>query len=397
MEIKELEKEWLIPFYDRFNITIKKGKKHYVFDEKGKKYLDFASGIAVVNFGHANRKINNAIKKQIDSITHASNLYYNKLQIELAKKISEKSFKAKVFFCNSGAEANEAAIKVARLYGNSKKAGKNKIIALYNSFHGRTIATISMTGQEKYKKGFEPLLENFIFIEANNVKQLEENFNEEICAIFLEAIQGEGGINKLTDNFVKKARELATKFDALLIFDEVQTGIGRTGKYFGYQNFDILPDGFTLAKGLGNGVPIGAFVVKPEIADMMKSGLHASTFGGNFLACASALKVLDMLDEKILKKINYLSEIFKMELEKIKQKFPKIIKEIRIYGLMIGIELSDKLEVKDIINKFISKNILTLRAGQNVLRLLPPFTIGEKEILDFCNVFEDILKDGEVL
>ncbi len=393
MEIKELDKEWLIPFYDRFNIIITKGKKHFVFDKDGEKYLDLVSGIAVVNFGHANREINKAIKKQIDKIIHASNLYYNKLQIKLAKKICEKSFKAKVFFCNSGAEANEAAIKVSRLYGNAKKQGKNKIIALYNSFHGRTIATISMTGQEKYKKGFEPLLENFVFVEANNVKELKEKFDENICAIFLEAIQGEGGINKLSPEFVKEARDLSTKYDALMIFDEVQTGIGRTGKYFGYQNFDVEPDGFTLAKGLGNGIPIGAFVVKDKIADLMKAGLHASTFGGNFLACAAGLKVLELLDEKMLEKINKLSEIFKSELEKLKEEFPDFIKEVRVYGLMIGIDLKEKLEVKNIINEFLNNKILTLRAGTNVLRLLPPFTITGKEIEHFCKVFRKILKN----
>ncbi len=394
MKVKELDKEWLIPFYDRFNVNVKKGKTHFVYDDNGVRYLDFTSGIAVVNFGHANRKINNAIKKQLDKISHISNLYYNELQIELAKKISEKSFKAKVFFCNSGAEANDAAIKVSRFYGNTQHSGKNKIIALNNSFHGRTIATISMTGQEKYKKGFEPLLGNFEFIDANNINQLEEKFDENTCAIFLEAIQGEGGINKLDENFVLKARELATKYNALLIFDEVQTGIGRTGKYFGYQNFNVTPDAITLAKGLGNGFPIGALVLKPEIADKMKAGLHASTFGGNFLACAVGIKVLELLDEKMLNKINYLSQIFKSELTKIKNEFPPIIKELKIYGLMIGIDLQN-VEVKNIINKFLSLKILTLRAGSNVLRLLPPFTISEKEILYFCDMFRKILREVE--
>ncbi len=392
MEIVELDKEWVIPFYERFNIVIKSGKAHFIYDKNGKKYLDFASGIAVVNFGHANNKINTAIKKQIDKILHSSNLYYNELQIELAKKICEKSFKAKAFFCNSGAEANEAAIKVSRIYGNLKKYGKNKIIALYNSFHGRTIATISMTGQDKYKKGFEPLLENFIFVEPDNIKELNEKFDENVCAIFLEAVQGEGGVNKLSTDFVREARKLATKYDALMIFDEVQTGIGRTGKYFGYQNFDVLPDGFTLAKGLGNGFPMGVFVVKPEVADLMKYGQHASTFGGNFLACVAGLKVLELLDEKMLKKINNLSEVFKVELEKLRIEYSNFIKEIRVHGLMIGIDLKEKIEVKKIINEFLKNRILTLRAGTNVLRLLPPFTIGVEDIKYFCNVFRKIFK-----
>ncbi len=395
-EIKFLEKEWLIPFYERFDVNVIKGKDHYVYDDTGKKYLDFTSGISVVNFGHANRKINSAIKKQLDKISHISNLYYNELQLKLAKKISEKAFKAKFFFCNSGAEANECAIKVARFIGNSKKEGKNKILALKNSFHGRTIATISLTGQEKYKKGFEPLLQNIDFVEPDNIKELENKFDEDTCAIFIEPVQGEGGIFKVSEKFVETARKLSTNYEALLVFDEVQSGIGRTGKYFGYQLFNEIPDAITLAKSLGNGFPIGAFAIRPDLVDKIRPGLHASTFGGNFLACTAGIKTMELLDEELLKRINRLSEIFEAELKKIKEAYPEEIKEVRIYGLMIGIDFNDNIEVKEIIKRLIDKGILTLRAGKNVLRLLPPFTIGEEEIDFFCKKLKEALMDKSV-
>jgi len=392
-EIKFLEKEYLISFYDRFEVNITEGKKHFVWDDTGKKYLDFTSGIGVVSFGHSNKTINSAIKKQLDRISHISNLFYNELQIELAKKICEKSFKAKIFYCNSGAEANEAAIKVARIFGNSIKKGKNKILSLHNSFHGRTIATISLTGQDKYKVGFEPLLENIDFITPDNVEELEKKFDENVCAIFLEPVQGEGGVKKLSSEFVLKARELCSHYNALLVFDEVQTGIGKTGKYFGYQNFDITPDAITLAKSLGNGIPVGALVLKPEIAERMKAGLHASTFGGNFIACAAGIKVMELLNQDLLERINQLSTIFKNRLLSIQKLFPDIIEDVRVYGLMIGISLSKNLTVKNVINSLINKQILTLKAGENVLRLLPPFTIGEKEIDNFCNAFADTIRN----
>ncbi|MGC8765035.1 MAG: aspartate aminotransferase family protein [Brevinematia bacterium] len=390
-EVKLLEKEWLIPFYDRLPLNIVKGKGHFVYDDEDKKYLDFTSGISVVNFGHANKKINSAIKKQLDRISHISNYYYNELQIELAKKISEKSFKAKLFFCNSGTEANEAAIKVSRLIGNATKNGKNKIISLNNSFHGRTLGAISLTGQEKYRKGFEPIVGNIDFVEPGNIEELESKFDENTCAIFIEAIQGEGGVKKQDERFVLKARELATKYNAMLIFDEVQTGIGRAGKYFGYQLFDVVPDAITLAKSLANGIPIGAFAIRSELADKMKPGLHASTFGGNYIACTAGIKVMELLDENLVERINHLSLLFKSGLEKVREKYPDRIKDLRIYGLMIGIDIDEKIEVKDIIKKLVEKGILTLRAGVNTLRLLPPFTIGENEIEFFCDTLLKVL------
>lgn len=392
-EFFELERKWLIPFYDRFPIAITKGKYHYVFDTENKKYLDFTSGIGVVNFGHSNPAITKEVCRQLKRISHISNLYYNPLQWNVASLISQKSFKSKVFFCNSGAESNEAAIKVARWYGNSIRKGKNRIISLINSFHGRTMGAISITGQEKYRIGFEPLLENISFVNPQNPEELESKFDEDVCAIFLEAVQGEGGVYKLPYEFVKRARELCDRYNALMIFDEVQAGIGRTGKYFGYQNFDIIPDAITLAKALGNGIPIGALVLRNDVAENLPKGFHASTFGGNFVACSAAIKVLKLLDEKLLEKIRWLSKLFESYSKDLKDSFSDKIEEIRIYGLMIGIDFKEEINVRKIIDSLILKGILTLRAGKNVLRLLPPFTIGEKEIQYFYDSLKETLKN----
>ncbi len=384
--------EYLIPFYSRTPLVVVRGKDHWIFDHTGKKYLDFTSGISVTSFGHANKKINAAVKKQMNRISHISNLYIIPPQAELAEKISGKAFPGKAFFCNSGAEANESALKMARIYGNKKKAGKNKVLSVKGSFHGRTIATITLTGQEKYRKGFEPLLQQIDFTGLNNVRELEEKMDGNTCAIFLEAVQGEGGIYPLTAEFVEKIKELSKKHDALVIFDEVQAGMGRTGKYFGYQNFDIEPDMITMAKALGNGFPIGAVLVRNKISGEMASGMHASTFGGNFLACAAGLAVMEELNQDLLNRIQELSRYFKEKLEELKADFPKIIKENRVFGLMIGVDINQDYAVKDILQKFLESGILTLRAGENVLRLMPPYTIRKAEIDYFCRKFYEILK-----
>ncbi len=386
--------EYLIPFYSRTPLVVARGSNHWIFDISGKRYLDFTSGIGVTGFGHANREINREIKKQMDSISHISNLFVIPGQAELARLISEKSFKGKAFFCNSGAEANETALKMARIYGNKKMPGKNRVISMSGSFHGRTIAAITLTGQEKYKKGFEPLLPGVEFVNFNDTADLEDKMDEKICAVFLEAVQGEGGVNPLDGGFIEKVKQLSLKFGSLLIIDEVQTGIGRTGRYFGYQNFNIDPDIITMAKALGNGFPVGAVLAKNNVACDMQGGLHASTFGGNFLACAAGIAVMNILNPQFLAKINNLSEYFRVRLEEIKNKYPSIIKENRIFGLMIGIDLDPLCPVKNLIQGLFESGILALRAGDNVLRLLPPFTIGKKEIDYFCEKLSGLLQSG---
>ena len=382
--------EYLIPFYKRFPVHFVEGKGHVLKDENGKKYIDFSAGISVVNFGHQNPAVTSAMKKQLDKITHISNLFEIPAQNELARLIGEKSFDGKSFFCNSGAEANDGAIKIARFIGNSKKAGKNKILALEGSFHGRTIATVSLTGQEKYRKGFEPLLENISFVKFNDMSALERVFDDSVCAIFLESVQGEGGVRPLSRSFVAKAAKLAKKFDALLVFDEVQSGMGRTGKYFGYQWFDVIPDMMTLAKSLGNGMPVGAIHVRPEISDALPAGLHASTFGGNELAMAAGIATIRQLDETMLNKINKLSEYLLKALNDLRRDKHKVIGDIRVKGLMVGVDLLG-IDVAYVIRECLDRGFVTLRAGANALRLLPPFTIGEKEIDLLIDTLRDIL------
>lgn len=390
--IKESD-EYLIPFYAKFPLCLEKGKKHWVWDHQGKKYLDFTSGIGVVNFGHSNPKVAAAVCYQMRKVVHVSNLYYNRLQSEFAKLICERAFSGKVFFCNSGAEANEAALKIARIVGNQKSPSKNRVLALKGSFHGRTIATISLTGQEKYKKGFEPLLQNIDFVEPNQIKDLKKKFNSKVCVIFLEAVQGEGGVIRLDDDFVAEAEKLARKNDALIVFDEIQAGMGRTGKYFGYQNFKVQPDMITMAKALGNGVPVGAVLVRNEISSKMKGGIHASTFGGNFAACAAGIASLNMLDGKLLSRIGELSGYFGKKLSDLKAIFPSMIKENRVYGLMIGIELNGTYPVKNVIDALIRKKVLALRAGENVLRLLPPYTVRKEDIDMFCRKLYEVFSE----
>ncbi len=384
--------DFLIPFYSRTPIAIVRGHEHWVYDDHGSKYLDLTSGIGVTGFGHSNPRINMALRKQLDMISHTSNLFIIPGQAELAEKITEAAFPGKVFFCNSGAEANETAIKIARIYGNRKNQSKSRILSLSGSFHGRTIAAISMTGQEKYRRGFEPLLTGMEFVRFNDISDIERKMGNDVCAIFLEAVQGEGGINPLSGGFVKKVKELSKKFDSLIIFDEVQTGLGRTGKKFGYQNLDIEPDLITMAKALGNGFPIGAVLAANKVADGMEAGMHASTFGGNFLACAAGIAVMNELTEELLDKINELSKYFLMKLESIRNKYPGIIKENRLVGLMIGIELYSVFPVKDALKGLLDNGILAMKAGENVLRLLPPFTIGRKEIDYFCEKLTSLME-----
>ncbi len=384
--------EYLIPFYNRTPIAIVRGHDHWVFDSSGSKYLDFTSGIGVVGFGHSNRKINSALKKQLDRISHISNLFVIPGQAELAEKISEAAFPGKVFFCNSGAEANEAALKIARIWGNRKNTVKNRVLSLSGSFHGRTVAAITLTGQEKYRHGFEPLLSGIECVGFNDTAELEKKMGGDVCAVFLEAVQGEGGINALSGEFVKKIKELSRKFESLIIFDEVQAGIGRTGKKFGYQNFDIEPDLITMAKALGNGFPIGAVLATKEVSDGMETGMHASTFGGNYLACAAGIAVMNELNNGLLDKINALSEYFLLNLESLKNKYPGLIRENRLFGLMIGIELDPGYPVRDAVKGLLDEGILALRAGENVLRLLPPFTIDKKEIDLFCKKLSGLLE-----
>jgi acetylornithine/N-succinyldiaminopimelate aminotransferase len=383
------DKKYLMNTYSRYPITLVEGKGTKVWDDKGNVYLDFVAGIAVNSLGHCHPALVDAIKNQSEKLIHCSNLYWNENQIQLAKIIAENSFGDKVFFANSGAEANEGAIKLARKYASLKYGSKRyKVISAKNSFHGRTFGALTATGQEKYHKGFGPLLSGFKYVPFNDIDALKETIDDEVCAIMLEVVQGEGGIHEATPEYIKAVREICDENDILFIIDEVQTGIGRTGKLFGYEHYGITPDIMTLAKGLGGGFPIGAIVAKEDKA-VFQPGDHASTFGGNPLACAAGIAVMNEITktgflESIVKK----GEYFKEKLKNLKEKH-SVIKEIRGKGLMIGCQM-DMKEAGDIVTKAMEKGLLINCISHNVLRFVPPLTVTEEEIDTAIIILDDV-------
>ncbi|MGA1863131.1 aspartate aminotransferase family protein [Deferribacter thermophilus] len=374
--------------YNRFELEFVKGDGSYLIDKDGNRYLDFASGIAVTNLGHANKEIAEVICNQAKTLLHTSNLYKIPLQEELAERLSKRGFGGKVFFCNSGAEANEAAIKLAKIYGNKKYDGvRYKIITMEGSFHGRTYATLSATGQEKVKKGFEPPIDFFVHVPYNDYESLYNVVKDgDVIAIMLEVIQGEGGLKKADIAYLKNVRELCDRLNILLIFDEVQTGIGRTGKLFAYQHYDVIPDVITLAKGLGNGVPIGAMMAKEQFAEYLSPGTHASTFGGNYLACAVANKVLDLIDDKLLQSVQEKGLYLKSKLKEIFSGKG----EVRGEGLLLGVALND-VNNMDFINELHKELMLAVPAVDNVVRLYPPLTVTKEEIDEGVTKLEKVI------
>ena len=385
------KKYYMNTFGDRLPVAFTKGKGIKLYSTEGEVYYDFMGGIAVSSLGHGYKPLVKAISNQAKRVIHTSSLYYIENQAELAMLLCENSCMDKAFFCNSGAEANEGAIKLARKYFYKKGLQKSEIITLKNSFHGRTVTTISATGQEKYQKPYAPLTEKFIHVEINNFDELSANVNENTGAVILELIQGEGGVHPLDINYVKKIRELCDKNDILLIFDEVQTGIGRLGTLFGYQAFGVEPDILTLAKGLGGGVPIGAVLCKERVS-AFEPGDHGTTFGGNPLATAAGICVIDeLIDKKIIKKVNQASDYFFKKLGKLQKKYD-VISEIRGKGLMIGIEFSEPIG-KEVFKKLFNKKFLVGSVGDSILRLLPPLIVSKKEIDLFINTFKEILEE----
>lgn len=371
------DKEHILATYSRYPITLEKGKGAFVYSPEGKEYLDFLSGISVCNFGHCNETINKAIKDQLDTLIHTSNLYFTEFQGELGKCISDISFPGKTFFTNSGTEANEAALKLCRFRGNQIAQNKNVILSLQGSFHGRSSGSLALTGQKKHQEGFEPLLPNIVNIKFNDIEDLRKNFNENTAAIFIEPIQGESGIHPIDIDYIKEVRKLCDEYDALLIFDEIQTGLGRTGKYLAAEHFGIEADGFTLAKSLANGLPIGAFHIKDKHAEYLPAGKHATTFGGNPLVCRAGLEVMKILTSGLLDNVNKQSDaIFKL-LNKLKEKYT-FIKEVRGKGLMIALELS--VNAQKVLKLCHEEGLLVNAIGESVIRLLPPLTITEAEV-----------------
>jgi predicted acetylornithine/succinylornithine family transaminase len=384
------EKKYLLNTNSRYPIAFTKGKGANIWDADNKKYLDFLSGLAVTNFGHAYPPVTKAIKNQSAKLMHTSNLFQIPNQIEAAKLLGEISFPGRSFFCNSGTEANEAAIKFSRLRGNSIRKGKNTIIALHDSFHGRTTGAIKLTGQTKYQEGFEPLIENVKYVERNNLASLEEQFDDNVCAIFLEGIQGESGVHVLTMDFVVKTEELCKKHNALLVFDEIQTGFGRTGKHFSFQHFGITPDVITLAKAIANGLPMGAMHVQEKHKDIFKPGHHSSTFGGNPFCTAVACVVLSTLKNgKIYKNISAMSSKLFKDIGFLAEEMPNHIKGIRGKGLMIAISVAGK--AKEINDGLLADGIIANAIGNETLRILPPFIITEEDIDLFINTLKKVI------
>ena len=389
-----LSEKYVANTYARFPILLVRGKGTRVWDLEGEEYLDFVSGLAVCNLGHCHPRVVKAIQTQAEKLIHVSNFYYIEPQIQLASLLCKHSFADKVFFCNSGAEANEGAFKLARKYAK-EKMGKDRyeIITMERSFHGRTLATLTATGQEKFRKGYEPLMPGFKYVPFNDIGAVKNGINSKTCAVMLEPIQGEGGVNCPSEGYLKALREVCDEKGLLLIFDEVQVGMGRTGKLFAYEHDRVEPDMLTLAKSLAGGVPIGALLIKKEVAGSFEPGDHASTFGGNPLATAAGVAALTtILEEGMLENCEKMGNNFLSQLEEIKKKFP-FVKEVRGKGLILGMEL--KIDGSSIVKEMLRKKILINCTMGNVLRFLPPLIVAKEEIDRVVKALEEVFQNSK--
>jgi acetylornithine/N-succinyldiaminopimelate aminotransferase len=392
--VRDAEK-FLLPTYKRSPFVLTHGRGVYVFDAEGKKYLDFLGGIAVNALGHAHPRIVKVIRREAARAIHFSNLYHNAFQGPLAAKLSHWSGMDRVFFSNSGSEAIEGALKLARLYGRnaadfpSSPAPKHRILAMDNSFHGRTFGAISVTSTEKYRLPFAPLLPGIDFVRFNDVADLESKFDNTVCGVLLEPIQGEGGIHPATEAFWNRARALATRHDSLLIADEIQCGLGRTGRYFGYQKFAAKPDIVVIAKPLAAGLPLGAILTSSTVAERISPGLHGSTFGGGPLVCATALEFLNIVeDSKLLENVRARGLELLEGLAALAEKFP-FIRDVRGEGLMIGVELS--INGAPFVAEALKQGLLINCTHDFTLRLLPPFVVTRAQVREFLKTFASVL------
>jgi acetylornithine/N-succinyldiaminopimelate aminotransferase len=394
MDIKKVLEEssrYLMNTYNRFPVVLRKGRGMKVWSSDGREYLDFVGGVAVNCLGHCHPKVVIALQKQAQRLIHVSNYFHIEPQIELARLLVENSFADKVFFCNSGAEANEAAIKLARRY-YSEIAGQNRfeIITALNSFHGRTLATLSASGQEKLRQGFGPPVALFRHVEFNNITALERAVTPETCAVMLEPIQGEGGVVIPDAGYLRDVRSLCDRHGILLILDEVQTGMGRTGSLFAYEHFGITPDIMTLAKGLGGGVPIGAMLATEKVAAAFQPATHGSTFGGNPLVCAAGVATIEVIleDGFLLDQCRRMGAYLTKRLEGLKEEFPSKVAGIRGMGLLIGMELIR--DCAPVVKACMENGILVNCTAGNVLRFMPPLIVTEKEIDHLADVLEQL-------
>jgi predicted acetylornithine/succinylornithine family transaminase len=396
-EIRELFDEYVVPSYARFDLVLERGKGSYVWDINGRRYLDFGAGIAVCVLGHANPEISEALAEQSRKLVHVSNLYYTEPQARLAKRIVDLIAPGRVFFSNSGAEANEGLFKLARKFGHDE--GRYEIITASDSFHGRTLAGIAATGQEKVKRGFEPMVAGFKQVPFNDLEAMQAAITKSTAAILIEAIQGESGITIATREYLLGLRKLCDEHNLLLLLDEVQAGQFRTGKFHSWQRIledqdsDFLPDGISMAKGLGGGFPIGAFWVREKFAVLLSAGTHASTFGGTPLACALALRVLDVIERNDLEaNARRVGKLLLDRLRDLQRKYPNVLRDVRGLGLMIGIEFDPKFGAIEIAKRLHEKNLLTIPAATSVIRLLPPLNLSQSEAEEGLRIIEEVVE-----
>jgi acetylornithine/N-succinyldiaminopimelate aminotransferase len=386
----DLEKQYLFQNYARLPVVLARGKGSYVYDTSGKRYLDLIAGIGVNALGHAHPRLIKVIREQVGRMIHSSNLYYHEFQGPLAKRIAEASGMDRVFFCNSGTEAMEGALKIIRAHGRKLHAEKFETVALHGSFHGRTFGALSITGQEKYRSDFEPMLPGARFVPRNDIGALEQAVGPNTAGIVMEVVQGEGGIYPMTTAFVRKARELADRYNAILVFDETQCGVGRPGTYFAYQLLDpvVMPDVTVAAKPLACGIPLGFVAATERAASTIAPGQHGTTFGGNPLACRTALEFFDILDE-LLPNITNVGGYFRMRLTELARRY-SFIKEVRGYGLMIGVEL--EFPGKQIVLDCIEQGLLINCTHDVVLRALPSYILTEQDVDRAISVLNRVFK-----
>ena len=392
VEYMESGEKNILHVYNRFKLVLEKGDGVYLYDTEGKKYLDFAAGIAVAAFGYNNKEYNDALKSQIDKVIHTSNLFYNIPAVEAAEKIVKATGFDRVFFTNSGAESIEGALKLAKRYAYNKN-GKNdyEIIAMEHSFHGRTIGSLSVTGNEHYREPFMPLMPGVKFAEYNNLDSVKALINEKTCAIILETVQGEGGVYPASEEFIKGIRKLCDEKDMVMICDEIQCGMGRTGKMYAFEHYGIEPDVFTTAKAFGCGVPVGAFVAKEKVAEAMVPGDHGTTYGGNPLACAAVSKVYDMFESHdILKHVTEVSSYLEEQLDRIAEDY-SCVAQRRGKGLIQGLVFKEEKPVGEVIKKAMDNGLIVISAGGNVLRLVPPLIITKENVDEMIGILRKSL------
>lgn len=383
-----MNEKWILPTYGRYNIRFEKGSGSYLWDVNGKKYIDFMSGIGVASIGHAHPKWVKTITNQANTLAHTSNLFHTSTGENLAKKLCEISGLSGVFFSNSGAEANEGLIKISRKYSSDNyESERHVIVTLNNSFHGRTMGALSATGQSKLHKHFNPFLQGFINITPNNTNELLAlKENKEVCAILIEVIQGEGGVNLLSESYLKEVQKVCNENGWLLLIDEVQTGIGRTGKWFAYQHYDLKPSAVSFAKGIAGGLPLGGFIVNDKLYNTLKAGDHGSTYGGNLICTAAALTVIDVL-QNVIPQVDQKGEYIKNEIIKMSLKH---VLEVRGCGLMIGVKIKE-IKHSDVVLELLKNGLACITAGSDVIRIIPPLNIELNDINKGLEIFNQVL------